>query len=282
MKTVARRPMRAGLPGRELVGWVEGSGPPVLLLHGGPGLSYDYLDEVAAEIGGAYEVAAFQQRGLAPSTVEGPFTVGQAVEDVVAVLDAVGWEKAYVVGHSWGGHLILHMARSIPERMLGGLAVDPLGGVADGGMAAMAVAMDARISDESRRKVKELGERSAVDGWNDESFLESLRLVWPAYYASPAGAPPLPAGVRVSVAAYGGLFASINEEMAGLAGSLAAVRVPLGFVAGGASPLPADQASAATAAVVPGAWLSVVPEGGHLPWYERPGCVRAGLERLVG
>jgi pimeloyl-ACP methyl ester carboxylesterase len=87
--------------------------------------------------------------------------------------------------------------------------------------------------------------------------------------------------VRVSVAASGLPFASINDELAGLAESLPDVRVPLGFVAGGASPLPADQASAATAAVVPGAWLSVVPDAGHMPWYERPGCVRAGLDRLV-
>src|ERR1700691_479357 len=102
MRTVGRRPLRAGLPGRELVGWVEGSGPPVLLLHGGPGLSYNCLDDLAGELVDGYEVAAFQQRGLSPSTVEGPFTVEQAVKDVVAFLDAVGWEKAYVVGHSWG------------------------------------------------------------------------------------------------------------------------------------------------------------------------------------
>ena len=87
--------------------------------------------------------------------------------------------------------------------------------------------------------------------------------------------------MKVSVAANNGLFASIEAEMAGLAASLPAVRVPLGFVAGAASPLPADEASVATAAVIPGAWVSVVPGAGHFPWYEEPGSVRAGLDRLV-
>jgi len=53
-----------------LAGWVEGEGPPVLLLHGGPGLSYDYLDWLAEDLGSGYRLAAFQQRGLEPSTVD--------------------------------------------------------------------------------------------------------------------------------------------------------------------------------------------------------------------
>jgi pimeloyl-ACP methyl ester carboxylesterase len=38
--------------------------------------------------------------------------------------------------HSWGGHLALRLAAAHPERLLGVLAVDPLGIVGDGGMAA--------------------------------------------------------------------------------------------------------------------------------------------------
>ena len=58
---------RAGRLGR-------GEGQPVLVLHGGPGLSYEYLDELAADIGDGYCVAAFQQRGLAPSLSTGRST----------------------------------------------------------------------------------------------------------------------------------------------------------------------------------------------------------------
>ena len=36
------------------------------------------------------------------------------------------------VGHSWGGQLALHVAEALPDRLLGVLAVDPLGSVGDG------------------------------------------------------------------------------------------------------------------------------------------------------
>jgi pimeloyl-ACP methyl ester carboxylesterase len=75
--------------GGALGGWAVGEGTPVLLLHGGPGLSYEYLEALGCELGPDYRVAAYQQRGLEPSTLEGPFTIAQALADVLAVLDAL-------------------------------------------------------------------------------------------------------------------------------------------------------------------------------------------------
>jgi len=78
--------------GGELGGWLTGDGPRTLLLHGGPGLSFEYLNELGDELATDFRVAAYQQRGLEPSTLQGPFTVAQAVDDAIAVLDALGWE----------------------------------------------------------------------------------------------------------------------------------------------------------------------------------------------
>src|SRR5579871_2989485 len=99
----------ARVPGGSITGWLAGTGPPVLVLHGGPGLS-DYTAPLAAELTDAFEVIRYQQRGLAPSVTSGPFDIGQHVADAIAVLDAVGADRAYVVGHSWGGHLAMHLA----------------------------------------------------------------------------------------------------------------------------------------------------------------------------
>ena len=54
------------------------------------------------------------------------------VSDIVTVLDGLGWDSAYLMGHSWGGHLVFHAAVSIPDRVFGVLSVDPLGAVGDG------------------------------------------------------------------------------------------------------------------------------------------------------
>jgi pimeloyl-ACP methyl ester carboxylesterase len=45
--------------------------------------------------------------------------------------------------------------------------------------------------------------------------------------------------------------------------------------------MPYAQAAAPTVESIPGAWLEVVDEAGHFPWFERPGSVRAALERLT-
>ena len=265
--------------GGTLGGWTMGEGTPVLLLHGGPGLSYEYLEELGAELAPAYRVAAYQQRGLEPSTLEGPFTIAQAIIDALAVLDELEWSRALIVGHSWGGQLALRLAAAHPERLLGALAVDPLGVVGDGGMAAFEAEMDARTPKEGRERARELDDRAMAGKGTAEEGLESLRIVWPAYFADPENAPGMPP-FRMSVEAYSGIIAEVttgtNEVSIALAGS----EVPYGVVAGAGSPMPWGQAGRASAELSPRAFLIVVPAAGHFPWLDAPGCVRAALQRL--
>lgn len=270
----------AAVEGGQLSGWVTGSGAPVLLLHGGPGLTFEYLDDVAADIGEGYQVAAYQQRGLGPSMTDGPFDVVTHLSDAAAVLDAMRWQMAYVVGHSWGGLLLFHLATAMPDRLLGGLALDPLGAVGDGGMAKFEAEMMARCPEEIRAKAEELDKAAAAGEGTDEAGLEGLRMYWPAYFADWDAAPPMSV-TAMSVAAYSGAFESLKDRAAGLEAALPSITVPIGIVAGERSPMPVDEAATATAERIPGAWVDVVEGAGHFPWFERPGSVRAGLNRLA-
>lgn len=264
-----------------LAGWVEGEGAAVLLLHGGPGLSYEYLEELCLELGAGFRIAAFQQRGLEPSTLEGPFTVAQAIGDVIAVLDGLQWSRALIVGHSWGGHLALRVAAAHPERLLGALAVDPLGIVGDGGMAAFEAEISARTSKEHRQRARELDERAMAGEGSPEEGLEALRLVWPAYFADPERAPPMPP-IRMSIDAYAGIIAEVTSGTDEVSAALAVGRVSYGVIAGAGSPMPWGQAARASADLSPRSFLTIVPAAGHFPWLDVPGCVRAALERLSG
>lgn len=277
-----RRSFAADVAGGSLGGWVSGDeGPRVLLLHGGPGVSFEYLDGLAEEIGIDFQVAAYQQRGIEPSTLQGPFAVDREVADALAVLDALAWDAGWVVGHSWGGHLLLHIAVAAPERLHGGLAIDPLGAVGDGGFEAFDAEMLRRTPAGDRRLAEQLDEQAMRGEGGPDDALESMRLVWPAYFASPDHVMPFEAA-RVSVPAYAGLLESLAAARPQLESALADVQVPLGFLAGARSPMPHDQAAAATARAIPTAWLEVVEGAGHFPWFERPGCVRAALRRLTG
>ena len=109
--------------GGAIGGWQRGDGDRLaLVLHGGPGMTdytEDLADEVAAGMGAGSRVVRYQQRGLTPSTLAGPFTVAQAVDDLIAVLDHLGAANGMLVGHSWGGHLAMHAACAHPERVSG-------------------------------------------------------------------------------------------------------------------------------------------------------------------
>ena len=254
-----------------IAGSHTGSGPALLLLHGGPALT-DYMDLLAPELDG-WRAIRYQQRGLPPSAENGPFTVEQHVADAVAVLDELGVDRAVVLGHSWGGHLALHLAVAHPGRVAGLVVVDPLGAVGDGGAAEMGEALAARLTSASLIQLEAVNARLATPAAKDADALASLRLLWPAYFAEPAAAPPLPDGMRISLACYEGTFGSIVGHLeAGFGGRLKEITAPTVFVLGERSPIPVAQGEQ-TAALLPGAEVRVVPGAGHLPWHERPGCV---------
>ncbi|MFL5972175.1 MAG: alpha/beta fold hydrolase [Gaiellaceae bacterium] len=262
-----------------VVGRRAGGGQPVLLLHGGPGMGFDYLRDLADELAEENDVAWYQQRGQEPSAAEGPYTVAADVEDARRVLDALGWEKAYVVGHSWGGHLALHVAEAMPERLLGVLAVDPLGSVGDGRWPEFDEEIFRRTPESTRARAREIDELSMAGEADDELALEGMRLVWPAYFADPDGAPPMPE-LRIATARSAEMIPSIQAELPALEAGLPEIRVPVGFVHGSRSPMPLGTSTDA-AERIPGAWVEVVEGAGHFVWVEAPGAVRASLRRLT-
>ncbi len=274
-----RTPFTVDTGSGRLSGWTTGHGPRVLALHGGPGLSYDYLDEAVAELSDHYEVATYQQRGLAPSAETGEFTVPEAVADIAAVLDGLGWDSAYLMGHSWGGHLVFHAALGIPERLSGVLSVDPLGAVGDGGAEAFGAEMAARVPERDRARAQALDEKDMAGQATPEESREALALFWASYYADPATAPPMPR-VEMSQEAYVGLWTDLTARLPDLEAALPSIRVPVGVLVGGASPMP-PSAGTDSAERIPGAWSYVEPGAGHFLWYESPGCLAKAMDRLV-
>jgi pimeloyl-ACP methyl ester carboxylesterase len=262
-----------------IAGRRAGSGPPVLLLHGGPGLGFDYLRELADELAQENDVAWYQQRGLEPSAADGPYTVASDVDDARRVLDALGWQTAYVVGHSWGGHLALHVAEAMPERLLGVLAVDPLGPVGDGRWPEFDEEILRRTPEPVRARARELDELGTAGAADDELALEGMRLVWPAYFANPERAPPMPE-LRIASERSAEMGRSILADLPALEAGLPRIRVPVGFVHGSQSPMPLA-ASTDGAERIPGAWVEVIEGAGHFVWVEAPGAVRASLRRLT-
>jgi pimeloyl-ACP methyl ester carboxylesterase len=271
------------VPGGQLAGVCSGSGPSLLVLHGGPGLS-DYTGWFAGELAG-WTLMRYTQRGVEPSTTSGPFTVRQHVDDAIAVLDHRRVSSAVVLGHSWGGYLAMHLAAAAPDRVAGLTLIDTLGAVDDGGFAPFAAELAARTGPEVMAEVAALDEVAEASPGSPEAAdaeLRSLRLMWPAYFADPSAAPPMPDDLRLSRECYAGTFESIGAAQADdwLVRQLAGYQGPVEILAGEASPFPLATAQS-TAAVFADARLAVAAGAGHFPWHERPGCVAAALDSIA-
>ena len=275
------REFAASVPGGVITASQAGAGAPVLILHGGPGLS-DYTGPLAAELDDAFAVIRYQQRGLAPSTTSGPFDVDRHVADAIAVLDAAGAGRAYVIGHSWGGHLAMHLAARHQDRLLGLVVVDPLGAVPDGGESDLGRILAERIPPDRAARAQELDERAMAGEGTVQDALEGLAIVWPGYFSSPAQAPPMPP-LGLSLECYAGTFDSIHQhfEHQTLERSLPSLKIPAVFVLGAASPIP-PRHGVASAALIPGARHVIEDDCGHFIWLERPGSVRRALQNLGG
>ena len=264
------RTLRVPVDGGELVGEVRGEGPPVLLLHGGPGLS-DYLGDLSAELEPAWTVARYTQRGTEPSCLDGDVTVEGHVRDVLAVLGHLGWERPILAGHSWGGHLALHVLGRHADRFAGAVIVDPLGGVGDGGEEEFQRTLLDRTPEPDRSRIEELTAKAAEHGaLTPEEGDAMMRLSWPAYFAEPEAAPPMPPFIvsdRLSE-----MEESMFAALPALEARLRTCPLPVLFLHGSGSPMPVS-ASADTAAVMPDATLRVLDGVGHFHWMDRPGVV---------
>src|SRR4051812_11451412 len=83
---------------------VSGSGPPVLFIQGVGAQGAAWQPQTEA-LSAKFTCATFDNRGLGRSVPTGsvPLTVEQLADDARAVMDALGWQSAHVVGHSLGG-----------------------------------------------------------------------------------------------------------------------------------------------------------------------------------
>jgi 3-oxoadipate enol-lactonase len=91
-----------------------GSGPALLLLHAGIA-DRRMWDEVVPTFAERFRVVRCDLRGYGETPLpDGPFTYSA---DAAALLDALGVERAHVVGVSMGGHVALDLALAHPARL---------------------------------------------------------------------------------------------------------------------------------------------------------------------
>jgi pimeloyl-ACP methyl ester carboxylesterase len=99
----------------------SGAGEPVLLLHGWPDTGDLWTHQSAALVAAGYRVIAPDLRGAGASSKPrevDAYAVPAQVGDVVGILDALGVDRAHLVGHDWGAAIAWMTAASVPARVI--------------------------------------------------------------------------------------------------------------------------------------------------------------------
>lgn len=96
-----------------------GEGPEIVLLHGFPDTARSFLPVMQQLADAGYRATAVFLRGYAPSGLapEDDYRIDALAADVIGVIDALGAQRAAVIGHDWGAVVAYAVAQRAPERI---------------------------------------------------------------------------------------------------------------------------------------------------------------------
>ncbi|GGV11826.1 alpha/beta fold hydrolase [Streptomyces spectabilis] len=153
--------------------------PPVVLLHGGPGLP-DYLGPVAATVADLAPVYRYDQRGTGRSPWYGRHTLARHVADLTELLDAWGAASAVLIGHSYGADLASRFCLAHPDRVAGMLLL--CGPFVGDWRAGDRAARDRRMSAAQQSRLRAL---LGLARRTEDQEVELLTLSWFTDHADP-------------------------------------------------------------------------------------------------
>jgi pimeloyl-ACP methyl ester carboxylesterase len=234
-----------------------GSGAPLVLLHGLGGDATFWMRELDA-LAGRFRVIALDLRGSGrTATASTEHEVEDLADDVAAVLDALGIERAHVVGFSMGGYVAQAFAVRHPERL-----------------ARLVLAATSTTLNPQLRAFVD-GVLAAYEAGIGPARMYDLVWPWlfsPAFIGDPAHADwfayPEDDPLEQSLEAWRGQYLA-QRRFDGSA-DLARIAAPTLVLLGEQDRLVAVEEAAAIAARMPDARLVVVPGAGHLVNVEEP------------
>jgi len=96
----------------------RGEGEPMLLIQGMSGNHLAWGEPFLSDLERDFDVVAYDHRGVGRSSaVTDPFTITELADDAAALIAALGWEAAHVVGISMGGMVAQELALRHPDRI---------------------------------------------------------------------------------------------------------------------------------------------------------------------
>jgi proline iminopeptidase len=254
--------------------------PRLLILHGGPGASHDYLLPQMLALGESHDLLLYDQRGGGRSRSDDPteFSWQAHVEDLASVAREFALDPLTIVGYSWGALLALLYAKEVfsgagvrPDRLV---LLDPAPATS-----ALRTQFETefarRQQAEPIRSMREQLQRSGLadrDAYRQRAFELSVA----AYFADPERARDL-TPFRVIGKVQQSVWNSLGEY--DVTDGLANVACPALVVHGQEDPIPLE--SSERIAQTLRADLVVLADCGHVPYVEQPEKLFAAVTRFL-
>ncbi|MFI5930892.1 alpha/beta fold hydrolase [Actinoplanes sp. NPDC051494] len=258
--------------------WTTGSAaghPPVLLLHGGPGL-WDYLEPVARLLDPLTVVHRFDQRGCGGSDPSDEQSIARTVADIEALRDHWGHDSWIVAGHSFGANLAYAYAASCAGNTA---ALIYLSGTGAGDWRTDYHRTRAeRMTPEQQGRLAHL---ESLPARSPADETEYRALSWCTDFADPATAwqhalADAATDLPINYAANRALTAETPDLLA----QASHLTMPTWFIHGDRDPRPAHTVRT-LAAAVPTSRFCLIEGAGHKPWVERPHELGGLLKSIV-
>ncbi len=252
-----------------------GSGPPLVLLHGGLGLDHTYFRPRFDQLAGRATVIYYDHRGngrsARPADYAAEMTLEQLVADVVGLLDELGHDRATVLGHSYGGFLAQLVAAAHPDRLRGLILANtvpafdyqPAPSGTDEQLAAFGAAFSGPVAD-------------------DAAWRQTWSTIWPMYFHrfDADEAARVDAGTHYVADAWNtaaGLLATFNTLE-----QLPSIEVPTLVVSGRHDFItPPGPGGERIDALLPNSELAIFEDSGHYPFVEEESAFFARLEAFL-
>jgi len=258
-------------------------GPPIVLLHGGPGAHHDYLYPQLLALAETHRLITYDQRGGGRSRTDDPtpITWRTQVADLGALLHEFALAEPVLVGYSWGALLaMLYAVESSTDVTLPAIS-------------RLALISPAPISSVWRRQfdaelarrqqgpvVQSLRAELAASGLREADLAayrqRSFELSVAGYFADPRRAESL-TPFRVTARVQQSVWDSLGDF--DLRDALRAVSMPVLVVHGREDPIPMESAEAAAIAL--GGDLEVLEACGHVPYVEQPDALFNAMQRFL-
>jgi len=263
-------------------------GDPVILIHGGPGFTSDYLADDMAPMARSHRVFVYDQRGIGRSTLVSDSTglaAQRYVEDLEAIRKHLGLEQLTLLGHSWGAAPAALYAMQYPQRVRRMTLVGTIP-LRRSELVAAFQKLAASRDSVTQRRMTELSRIRQANPSDLSACQEYYRLWFMPFFA----APSTPDSMKGNVCA--GSAASLKNKQFvdrftfpslgdwDWTTSLRNATPPTLIIHGELDPLPIESARK-WATAMPNARLLELKGIGHFPYVEAPDAFFAASNRFL-